>query len=351
MKRWIWMLLLLLVGCAKQQTPALMPAVSVNYDTAQALRGDVVQYGVYDAYVTARYEQLLAPVAGEVELFGLALGTRVEEGQLLAQLDTAAREQELAALQTQLTALQADYAAQLQLTYYDLELARLREENETGTQAQLAALDVQELEAKAAYLNGCCSAAEAQLQRRIAQAEQAVADSRVYAPCDGVVAALPVTEGQWLSQGAELLMLQCDGSAYVLCVDGGAELASTEAPVFGQIDGERYGLSLIEYTQAERLAALLNGSLPARFSLPEQVQAPVGTPVQLLVYEREARDVVYIPVGALYQQSGLGSGYVYRIVDGEMVRTEVQYRFCTESWAVIESGLEEGEVVYVPQSA
>jgi len=99
------------------------------------------------------------------------------------------------------------------------------------------------------------------------------------------------------------------------------------------------------------MAAMLANNVPARFRLPDGLDVQVGSSAQLRVVEREAKDALYLPKGAVFDRAGLNCGYVYRMIDGEKIYTEVTYAFQTASWVVISSGLEEGEVVYVPQSS
>ena len=128
-------------------------------------------------------------------------------------------------------------------------------------------------------------------------------------------------------------------------------LARTKGECSMQLGDTVYPVELIEYTNEEFMAAVLANYVPARFRLPEDLSVQAGASAQLLVVNRRAEDALYLPKGAVYERSGLNNGYVYRIINGEKVYTEVTYEFQTESWVVISSGLTEGEVVYVPQSS
>lgn len=350
--RWIALsaaLLLLLSACSAPKAPQLNASVKAQFDTAEVLRGDVSLMNVYSAGISMEFEPACAAISGTVQQLHTQLGAVVKQGELLAQIGTEYLQERLETLQTQLTQLRSRYEQQLSSAQAQLKILQLQK-SQNGADTQLLALEEEKTEARITYLTGCRDEQVQQLERAIAQAEQAVADSYVYAPCDGTVASVDTRIGWRTENGAELFRIAKTGSEYLLCTEGGASLALTKGECWMQLADQLYEVELIEYTDEDFTAALLAGNVPARFRLPEDLDAAVGDSAQLRVIELRAEDVLYLPRGAMYERGGR-SGYVYRIVDGEKVYTEVTYEFQTDSWVVITSGLEEGEVVYVPQSS
>lgn len=345
------MVLLLLCACATNvQAPALNDSVRAQYDTATVLRGDVQQLSVYGAGISKEFLAADATASGVVQQVHVRLGDTVSEGDLVAQVDTNRLQARLDSLKAQLEQLTTRYEQQIASAEAQLQILSLQK-TQSGADTVLLSLEEEKLQAKLTYLQGSLSEQAGQLERSIAEAEQAVELSYIYAPCDGVVAAVDAMAGRYVANGTTLIRIAREGSEYLLCTEGNSLLARTKGVCSMQLGDTVYPVELMEYSEEEFMAAMLSGNVPARFRLPEGLSVQVGDSAQLRVVEREAKDALYLPKGAVFEGSGLNKGYVYRIVDGEKIYTEVTYAFQTESWTVISSGLEEGEVVYVPQSS
>lgn len=343
--------LLLLCACSGEiAAPALKDSVRAQYDTATVLRGDVQSLSVYGAGISKEFLSAAATASGVVQQMHVRLGDVVAEGDLVAQVETDRLQARLDGLKAQLAQLNARYEQQIAAAEAQLQILALQK-RQSGADIQLLGLEEEKQQAKIDYLQGSLTEQAEQLGRSIAEAEQALQASFVYAPCDGVVAGVDARAGQYVANGTILVRVAKEGSEYLLCTEGSAMLARTKGKCSMQLGDTVYPVELIEYTMEEYMALMLTGNVPARFRLPEGLAVTVGDSAQLRVVEREAEDALYLPKGAVFEGSGLNKGYVYRIVDGEKVYTEVTYAFQTASWIVISSGLEEGEVVYVPQSS
>ena len=349
MKKLVWLLaaLLLLSGCSGSRAPELRDSVRASFDTAVVRRGDVAIRQVFNASVTYEFVPQSAAVAGTVERIYVAIGDEVTEGQLLAEIGTSALEARRARTAAELTSKQASGALELQLLEDDLKINAARR-NLAGADTELLALEGRELQAERDYLAASLELEQAQGQRELERLDQQIAQSRVYAAADGMITTLELRTGRAIRAGAEMLRIAKSGSEYLLCTESDSSVARTTARCTAHLGDRDYDLTLIPYTTAEYMAAQTAGTVPARFAFPEGTPLQAGQGAQLTVYAREAEDVLYLPQGAVYGSDTSRHGYVYKMVDGEKVYTEVTVTFRTASWAVIEDGLEEGDVVYVP---
>ena len=99
----------------------------------------------------------------------------------------------------------------------------------------------------------------------------------------------------------------------------------------------------------EYVARLLAGEeLDAGFTFPEgaPAQARAGDYAAVILKTVVREDALLVPPESLFRDGG--ETYVYRVVDGERVRTEVEAGYRSVNAAEIVSGLAEGDVVYVP---
>jgi len=340
-------LLLLLTGCAAPQAPELQPSVQASFDTTRVQRGDVALMQVYNASVSLEFVPHRTQVPGAVRVRA-AVGQEVSEGELLAEIGTDALLRQKAQLEQELADLDAREGYELRLTEFDLEIAKARAQV-SGADTAALALDVRQLEAERDYRAGILAEKKGVLERAKAVLEEQIEKSRIVALCDGTV--VSVTSDAQAREGAEILRIARRGSEYLLCTEAGSALARTSAPCFARLEDQEYPVTLIPYTDEEYLSAIMVGTVPARFAFPDGTALQAGEGAQLTVVARQAENALYLPLGAVYGSETSRNGYVYRVVDGEKIHTEVTVAFRTEAWAVIESGLEEGEMVYVPLSS
>ena len=222
--------MLLLCACsANEAAPQLKDSVRAQYDTAEVLRGDVQSLSVYGAGISMEFVSADTSASGTVQQVHVSLGDAVQEGDLLAQIDTDRLQSRLDGLNSQLEQLADRYEQQLETAKAQLQIVSLQK-SQAGADTQLLGLEEEKLQAKIAYLEGSLSEQTAQLQRSIAEAEQAVKDSYVYAPCDGVVAGVDARAGRYVTQGAAILRIAREGSEHLLCTEGDTLLIEVTLP-------------------------------------------------------------------------------------------------------------------------
>ena len=191
----------LLAGCAEEPVPEPQPrpvrfaAVSrAGQAQARTLAG-VVRSGVES--------RLSFRVAGSVEWLGMAVGDRVEAGQVLARLD--ATDYELRVEESRAALAQAQ--ANLRKAESDRERVRALYENNNASRSELDAV-------RAAY-----ESARALVDARNKQLEQAgqqVGYTVLRAPADGAVASVTVEVNENVQPGQEICLLVSGGDPEVV---------------------------------------------------------------------------------------------------------------------------------------
>lgn len=277
-------------------------------------------------------------------------GGRVSKGQLLAQLDTADAEDELARVESDLRSAQSDVveaerglelareewaAASEQLELRDRALARQRdlESRGVGTAAAIETAELNLANARQSELarRQAVAQAEAQVSRtkttvertEIAQVEAArnLAERKIVAEFDGTLAEVTVVEGGVVSANERLARLidpnalevsfRVSTSQYARLLDEDRTLR--DAPVTVQLDVS--GFQLQANGRVSRDSAAVGEGLTGRLifaNLQEARGLKPGDFVSVAVQEEPLRNIVTLPSSSLDAQ-----GRVFVVGEGE----------------------------------
>jgi RND family efflux transporter MFP subunit len=192
----------LLAGCEEESDSA--PAERVRaikaYYVSEPAGGDVRRYS--GSIAASDTSVLSFAASGTVATVAVNQGERVTEGQVLATLDTKTFDLNVQAAQSQLASAQANYADKKGA------VGRQRQLFDKGWVAK-AALD----QAVAAF-----DAAEGELnlaRSRLGIAERDLANTRLTAPFDGVLAKRDVQPFEEVSTGQAILLINSEGALEV----------------------------------------------------------------------------------------------------------------------------------------
>ena len=353
------LLVLSLAGCSSGRltAPPLRDSITVDYDTAAVTRGDVVRLTAYDGYVRATVENLtFSKDFGTMGEVYVSVGDRVEAGDVLARLDSTVYDTALTTAQEALAArstrLESDRRkAEIAISLAELDLSDAKARGNKNAVSQ-ASLEVSRLQNELKQLNETADLEIKKLERDIAQAETELADIELIAPCSGEVVAVPVSRpGTRVTSSTTILMVADDSRLYIQ-YDGGETLTNNylkDKVIVARCGSGEYLLDPVLYSQEEYTRLILSGARPpARFQFKDAaVEAVPGDFAEVLIYEVDQKDVLRVPVNALYNNGG--TPYVYLIQNGEKVYAEVEIGARSNSFVEIISGVEEGEIVYVKQ--
>jgi RND family efflux transporter MFP subunit len=322
--RWIavalvWLVFVLLCARAPEAaTPTVDPAVDPHIDRA-ATPVAVLHIEGRDGYEVARryagtvvHRRSSALGFGEAGALGtLAVdeGDAVTKGQELARLDDA----RLRAAERRAAAGVELAAAALRVAQADLALAERTAERIADLRRRGHASDQEHDDARLARDAATARLAVAEAEARAANADLAfarerLADARIVAPFDGVVARRLADEGARVTAGAPVLELVETSTPEVRVALPRAEarrLADDDAPGAFQLqDGAdawtaRFDHVLPTLDSATRTATAL-------FTLTAADPPPAGTLVELLLDHREPVPGFWLPIAALTEaQRGL----------------------------------------------
>ncbi len=348
----------LLCGCEQstQPVPALLDPVGSRQETVQVRRGEICELAAYDFAVTPETQAVLYAMDGQVEQVCVALGQRVQEGDVLLRMDVEEAQKQLDALEQQKAYDRQDGELTLQMLRIDVDICKheMLEENrdyaagglkEREKQEELERLETalrQERERQALR----AAQQEQQRQELLARTENAT----LYAPCDGTVLYVAHPTGGSAQMGSTALILARDDALVLQGQYLPQALAESADEIWALVGDCRVAVEYLPMDEQEYVSLLLSGEeMTSRFAfsggVPEGVTA--GDYAAVIVKTARREDVLYLPQGALCRDAA--GEYVYIPGDnGGRVRQDVQSGARTTAAVEIAQGLKEGDVVYVP---
>jgi macrolide-specific efflux system membrane fusion protein len=345
----------LLLGGFRERAPA--PT------TATVERGDIeISVSALGKIGPKTFVDVGAQVSGQLDVVHVEIGDRVEQGQLLAEIDPRLFESRVEADRARLASLQA----QSNERAASLELARSQHRrNQALVERGLIARDL--VDTSAAALK------QAEAQQRSVQAQLREAQStldgnlaslgyaRIYAPIAGTVVSQTVLEGQTLNanQVAPTLLRIADLQAMTVT----AQVA--EADIVRIAPGMSAWFTTLGLPE-RRWTGSVRQVLPTPDIVNEVVLYKVLIDVenadgallpdmtaQVFFQIDSAQDVLTVPVNALVAGRGPRAGSFVQVVaaNGRTERRPVEVGLRDRDRAEIVSGLEAGDEVVVPDAA
>ena len=272
-------------------------------------------------------------------------GSRVKQGQRLAQLEATHWELEVRDSESRVKQLQA------RLTYMDAQLQRLQSLADRNSTSR-AALEEQQAEREA--LAQELAAARVDLDRSNFELGKA----SINAPFDTLVVSRELQAGEYVRSGDELLRALDMGQ---LEVEADIPLAALPLMGGGDIVTLRSDLSF-NRSERESAAAMIQGQVrklvPVADSTSRRVKVLVdlpqdlaqgwiaGLPVQLAVPLQAAEKTIAVPRDALILRDG--NAYVFRVSDeGEAERLAITTGSGDGDWIAVQGALNDGDQVVV----
>jgi RND family efflux transporter MFP subunit len=292
-------------------------ALTAGVEPKNPLTVSAVQYQQQDSYsrpvaylglVTAGRKATLGfEIPGQIATLALREGDPVQQGQVLASLDSSALDSRRRA-----TAAELDQA-RTELELAQLKANRQQELSVTGAVSK-EAFDDTRLRARA-----LTSQVEA-VAARLASLDIELEKSRLLAPYDGVIADRFVYQGAVVSPGTPVLRL-------VELTNQEAQIGVPVAMAAQLVVGQSYSLQLRDQTIEAPLLTVRPDVDPVTrttavvFALPAGVSALDGEPLTLVHHETVAMRGGWLPMAALLEGQR-GTWNVLRIeADGELYRT------------------------------
>ena len=271
-----------------------------------------------------------------------------------AEAQVAQAEAALAALTDEQTAQVAAYRAQV--AQAKANLAKLTDRNDVATASARAQL----AQAQANLARLIEGSSEAQLATAQAQVEQArialqeatdnLQAATLVAPFAGTVTALYTAEGEYAS-GPVVELVDTTSLRVVLDVDevdiGSIRIGEPSVVWLESWPDRNLTAEVVSIApKAESKGGIVTYEVQLSFD-PQDLPVLMGMTANADLTTAQHKGVLLVPNRAITVDRAAGSYYVNKVVDGQLVQTEVTIGLRDDSFTEIKSGLNEGDQVYI----
>lgn len=329
-------------------------------------RGDMQITVAMDAQVGPKVTQLTFPKDGYFGEFCVGIGEEVEKGDVLATSYLGDSEKQLEALEEKLEILVENYNYQKatyenQIEAAKIEMDKLYEQLEnvsygttqyTNICMQLGNLDMQKkrYELQLEQLTETYELQYPYAEKQIKDLKAESSGNVIKAPYDGVIVALAdVSVGSFLDEQMYYVAIADPDVLYARCAYvSQSTVNSIENVVFWK-DGIEYEVTYVP--MEERVYRVMRNNkedIYSEFELTNAGDAVVhGDYGKVVLIAGSKENVLMVPEVAVGSDSG--KAFVYKEVDGQRVRVEVEIGGKDGLYVEITEGLEEGDVLYVQE--
>ena len=360
----------ILTGCANpagEAPPELLVPVSMQNDTFIVQRGQVAQFEQYRGLVRVASEGLtFADTSLPFGGFLVKAGQEVQQGDVLAVLDTGRIEEQMEERREQISDLQAIHTfqnaqAEREIAIAQIELLSLTrqitESDDLPEMQLLEAADLKRLEISRLQMN-LAQARDWQAfsisyyQSDLNEMREQITAAEIRAPFYGTITYIAnIRQGIWLESFRPIVFIS-DGQQIFVEYSGHTMLAIFSTTDSYAVIGENtYKLDRVVLPPNELLFYTRAGANPPfRFTFASEPDASIqpGQFVSLMFYRNIIENAVRIPPNALYIDPEIGH-HVYLIENGQRVLQQIEIGMRTSAWIEVVSGLMEGDEILVQQ--
>ena len=283
MKRYLaWILTLSvltgLTGCGKNETeiPELLEPVDVQADVTEAKMDEVYNITTYSGEVVPYVEDIFFTVNGNLDQIYVSVGDKVQQGDVLAVLDTEQILQQAEALKNEIAYIVELGEFSDQERNLEIEIARKELEilEKNGTEEQKCAEKKLEIEQKELNFEQEQELRTLELQEKQNALEllrEKAEMNQITAPLDGTVVYIDDAGKGDSVQAYEPVIYVADDSRLSLIAEYIPEFAVTNTDrIYAKIMDREYELDYIPYSEDEYVAMILHDQeLQAKFAFQE----------------------------------------------------------------------------------
>ena len=348
MKKTLFILLicLLLAACGKvdEEVPELLEAAGAQPDTSVATRCDIITQNVYKAVFAPRYISLYFDHDAVIGEMNVSIGSAVNAGDVILSKDISSIKAQLAALDSEESALLRDEESgeelyDIDMELYDLYIKKASEDEKYSieTEKEIYALEYANAQSERSER---LSAIASQRTSLTSQLEGVSLTS----PVNGHVSYLGARQGALLG-AYETACTITDEDNIVLQSDFITQSALESASsVYALCAGARLEITPEAVDEEEYARASLKGKVSYSVFTFEG-DYTIGTTAVVVVEKLLAQNVIAVPVNAVFTDNG--EYYLYTYNDDSRTRVSVSVGEKNASLIEITSGLDEGSIVYV----
>ncbi|WP_342756831.1 hypothetical protein [Kineothrix sedimenti] len=351
-------------GCGKQvPMPELLEPVEVSLSGRIAQREDIFDIEAYAGSVKPYAVSYAFPDACLVEKISVRLGEYVEAGQVLAVMDRSDDERRRDQLRSDIAWLEKEDECQRRMDEADMTVAQMQlsmaiseskdtKEEKKAIQDMTKALEADKEEAE--YERGLRQIAIEEKRKQLSLYDQKTDNAYLKAKESGYVVYVKEfsADNTAGSVDAEEIVVLISGKqlAYISAdiVDAKVKKATE---IYAEIDGEKYELEYLPYSDQERRIAIDAGiSLEARFGTKDDaaIAKLIGRNATVYLLSNQKKQVICTAPDSLFSENG--EYFVYVLENGQKIKRSVTPGIHTVNAVEIEEGLEGGENIYYPIS-
>ncbi len=350
-----------LAGCKEQVTekaPELVDAVGVDMDTAEVVRMDLSGVVSYSAQIVPKIDEISFLSSGSIDELKVSVGDHVKKGQLLATLSgNSGKAKQLREEINNLKAANEDVNKQ---SLYDIDmmeenLKSLRKKRKAVKKAGRKQMDrqiteveenIKIAEEKLRQQKELQQLEIRQKERELSEEQGTQKNGKLYSPINGEIVGTTGGSGYMVQGGNTAFQVaNMEAPRLKTVYISNAKLASASQYV-AVVNGKQYEVELEEQELSREEIERSTHPANTWFDFVDtSVDAKVGKSATLNLYTDAVENALVVPANAVFQ-SGEES-YVY-LVDGDAkTKVVVTTGTKTDAYVQIESGVKEGDIVYV----
>lgn len=351
-------------GCGKsaanqEDVPELMEAVGVDMDTAVVTKMDLSGVTSFSAQIVPKIEKMAFLSSGSIDQMKVSIGDKVKKGQLLATL--AGGSGRVKSLTEEIATLKENNEGINQQSEYDIEML---EENLSDLKKQYKAAktkqEKKQLKMQIVEKEEDIKIAKVKLKQQkelqqleirqkeadIATAKKSTKNSKLYSTIDGEVISTSGGNG-YMVQGGSVAIQVANMKAPRLKTQyvSDSKLAKASSYV-AIVDGKKYEVEVEEQEVSRQDIEMGNYPKNSWFDfVSDSVDAKVGGSATIELYTDTVKDALVVPANAVFRSKE--ESYVYLVEGDAKTKTVVKTGTETDAYIQLESGVKEGDVVYV----
>lgn len=337
--------------------PALIDQAEVTFDTAEAVCGPFVISTVYPGALTPGAADIYFETSGTIDELKVYSGQLVSEGDELMTLDGSATDTRIDGILAEIEdiGVQADFderRAELTIQYLLTELEKIELTEGTGSvNFSVKSLEIESAQTDRAQAAALRESRLAELEAELTSLQEKKKLEVVTAPHDGYVYVdASVKSGVYVKNGRTVCSV-IDSESFELVIDTYIpEEDFQRLTAYALIEGKRYEVTPDPQSSDEIVAKLLAGEpLHGAFFVDDPAHELTPGSYGVLVTEKgHLEAALQIPTNAVMKDSD--GSYVYVVNEnGAREKTYIKTGQTNQTMTVIQDGLEEGELVYVPE--
>ncbi len=351
-------------GCGKSaqnagDVPELIEAVGVDMDTAVVTKMDLSGVTSFSAQIVPKIEKMAFLSSGSIDQMKVSIGDKVKKGQLLATL--AGGSGKVKSLKEEIASLKETNEGTNQQSEYDIEmleetLSDLKKQSKAvknSKQKKILKSQIveKEEEIKIAKVKLEQQKELQQLEIRqkeadIKEAQKSTKNSKLYSTIDGEVISTSGGNGYMVQGGSVAIQVaNMDAPRLKTAYVSDSKLAKASSYV-AIVDGKKYKVEVEEQEVSRQDIEMGNYPKNSWFDfVADHVDAKVGGSATIELYTDTVKDALVVPANAVYRSKE--ESYVYLVEGDAKTKTIVKTGTETDAYIQIESGVKEGDVVYV----